>query len=47
MSEQKKAALAAIDTIASRLCAISDSIWDKPELGFQEYHAAQLQCDRL
>ena len=47
MNEQKKAALAAVDTIASRLCAISDSIWDEPELGFQEYHAAQLQCDLL
>lgn len=47
MDLQKQAALAAIDAVASELCALSDAIWDQPELGFQEFHAARLQCDML
>ena len=47
MPEQKLAALASIDRISGLICDMSDSIWDVPELGFQEFHAAQTQCDVL
>lgn len=47
MDEQKKTALAAVDTISDRVCALSDAIWDTPELGFQEHHAMRLQCELL
>lgn len=47
MDEQKKAALAAVDAISDRVCALSDAIWDNPELGFQEHHTMRLQCDLL
>ena len=47
MDQQKTAALASIDEVSQLICDMSDSIWDIPELGFQEFHAAQTQCDVL
>ena len=36
-----------IDGKAEELCAISDAIWDKPELAFTEENAAKLLSDKL
>ena len=42
MNERKKAALAAIDEKAALYTALSDAIWDSPELSLKEYKAAAL-----
>ena len=47
MDAQKSAAISAIDTAAERICQVSDAIWDVPELGFQEFQSAKLQCELL
>lgn len=47
MDLQKQAALSHIDALAPQLTAMSDAIWDKPELGFQEVSAAALQSEFL
>ena len=36
-----------IDEQSYIFCNISDTLWDKPELGFQEYEAAKLICGVL
>ena len=47
MDAQKQAAIAAIDAAAQNICAVSDAIWETPELGFQEWQSAKAQCDLL
>jgi len=47
MDTKKTAAVSAIDIIADRLCKLSDAIWEIPELGFQEFQSAKLQCQLL
>lgn len=47
MNQQKQSALSAIDDVSSRICQLSDQIWDAPELGFQEFQAAKLYCEML
>ena len=47
MDAQKQAAIAAIDTAAQNICAVSDAIWEVPELGFREHESARLQCELL
>lgn len=47
MDKQKQAALAAVDAITDQVCALSDALWDNPELGFQEHTAMRLQCELL
>ena len=47
MDMQKAAAIAAVDTVAEKICRMSDGIWEVPELGFQEFQSAKLQCDLL
>ena len=47
MDEMKKYALASVDANAEIYNAISDSIWDEPELSLKEHHAAELYCDAL
>ena len=39
MADLKKIACNAIEEAASELHALSDDIWNHPELGFQEKHA--------
>ena len=36
-----------IDSRAEELCALSDAIWDKPELAFTEENAAKLLSEAL
>ena len=47
MDMQKQSAISYIDTAAPALEVLSDAIWDKPEMGFQEVTAAALQCEFL
>ena len=47
MNEIKKAALHAIDAHANTFTAISDAIWDEPELSLKEFKAAALYTDAL
>ena len=47
MKNAKFVALTTIDDIESQITQLSDTIWDIPELGFQEYEAARLQCELL
>lgn len=47
MKEQKRAALAAIDENSAVFTALSDQIWEHPELSLKEYKAAALYCARL
>ena len=47
MDAQKQAAIAAIDNVAQKVCAVSDAIWETPELGFREFDSAKAQCDLL
>jgi aminobenzoyl-glutamate utilization protein B len=47
MDAQKRAAIAAIDAAAQNICAVSDAIWETPELGFREHESARLQCELL
>ena len=47
MNEIKKAALHAIDAHADIYTAISDAIWDEPELSLKEFKAAALYTDAL
>ena len=42
MNEQAKAALHTIDEKAAYFTAISDAVWDDPELALKEFHAAAL-----
>ena len=43
----KQQALTAIDRARQDLCALSDAIWDHPEVGYHETFAAQSFCDFL
>lgn len=43
----KKEALAVIDREKEKLCAMSDGIWDHPELGYHEEYAAGLYAEAL
>ena len=43
MNEQAKAALHTIDEKAAYFTAISDAVWDDPELSLKEFHAAALK----
>ena len=43
MNEIKKAALHTIDAHANTFTAISDAIWDEPELSLKEFKAAALR----
>lgn len=43
----KPEALAAIDREQARLTALSDAIWDHPEVKYQEFFAARTLCDFL
>lgn len=47
MNEHKQIVLDAIDSVASRICQLSDEIWEVPELGFHEFQAMELQCKML
>ena len=47
MNEIKKAALHAIDAHVNTFTAISDAIWDEPELSLKEFKAAALYTDAL
>ena len=47
MNEIKKAALHTIDAHANTFTAISDAIWDEPELSLKEFKAAALYTDAL
>ena len=47
MNEQKQAALAAIDEQSAVFTALSDQIWDKPELSLKEHGAAALYIRTL
>lgn len=44
---KKEQALKVIDTKKEQLCEMSDSLWDHPEIGYQETYAAQLFCEAL
>ena len=46
MNEQAKAALHTIDEKAAYFTAISDAVWDDPELSLKEFHAAALYIKR-
>ncbi|MEA4933621.1 MAG: amidohydrolase [Lawsonibacter sp.] len=43
----KQEALAAIDREQDRLTALSDAIWDHPEIRYQEFFAVKTLCDFL
>ena len=47
MGIKKERALNVIDTKKERLCEMSDSLWDHPEIGYHETYAAQLFCKAL
>ena len=47
MNEIKKAALHTIDAHANTFTAISDAIWDEPELSLKEFKAAALDDFQL
>ena len=47
MNEQKKAALAAVEENAAVFTALSDRIWDEPELSLKEHKAAALYIKTL
>ena len=47
MNEIKKTALHTIDAHADIYTAISDAIWDEPELSLKEFKAAALYTDAL
>ena len=47
MNKIKKAALHTIDAHADIYTAISDAIWDEPELSLKEFKAAALYTDAL
>ncbi len=47
MNERKRAALAAIDEQSAVFTALSDEIWENPELSLKEHRAAALYCKRL
>lgn len=47
MNEIKKAALHTINAHANTFTAISDAIWDEPELSLKEFKAAALYTDAL
>ena len=47
MDMQKTAAIASVDSVADKLCQVSDAIWETPELGFQEWQSARAQCALL
>jgi aminobenzoyl-glutamate utilization protein B len=47
MDMKKRRALEAIDAEAARLCSISDSLWDHPEIAYSEDYAADLYCSTL
>lgn len=43
MSE-KQSALQAIDRLKNQICRLSDSIWDHPETGYEEFFATDAYC---
>ena len=43
----KREALAVIDRESTRFCAMSDAIWDHPELGYHEFFAAKTYIQAL
>lgn len=47
MNKQAKAALHTIDEKAAYFTAISDAVWDDPELSLKEFHAAALYKNAL
>lgn len=47
MTEQKKAAIAAIDAKAGLIAEVADRIWDYAELSLQEERSAALYCEVL
>ena len=47
MNKVKQAALAAIDEQSAVFTALSDQIWDKPELSLKEHGAAALYIRTL
>ena len=47
MDEQKRAALAAIDENGAVFTALSDRIWESPELSLKEHKAAALYIQTL
>ncbi|MBQ1234812.1 MAG: amidohydrolase [Oscillospiraceae bacterium] len=47
MSENKKVAFDAIDSVSQDICNLGDAIWDNPETAFLETESTRLQCELL
>lgn len=47
MTEEKKAALAAIESRKELICDVADHIWEYAELSLQEFKSAALYCEVL
>ena len=47
MTEEKKAALAAIEARKDQICDVADRIWEYAELSLQEVKSAALYCKVL
>ena len=47
MTEEKKAALAAIESRKELICDVADHIWEYAELSLQEFRSAALYCEVL
>ena len=47
MTEEKKAALAAIEARKGLVCDVADHIWEYAELSLQEFKSAALYCEVL
>ena len=47
MTEEKKAALAAIESRKELICNVADHIWEYAELSLQEFKSAVLYCEVL
>lgn len=39
--------LSTVDKNASEICAVSDALWDNPEISFEEYEAARILTEKL
>lgn len=47
MAEPKETVFHAIDSVAEKICRMSDAIWDHPETAYRETFAARCQCELL
>ena len=47
MNDEKRSALAHVDETAALYTALSDEIWENPELSLKEYKATALYCEAL